>query len=183
MLKKLQVQKGNVVNKMRNMETWRPAVSAPPLVTTLATAVVVPLGSMGKWVNSFWKKYKTKLKEKRELINAMRMGSFIVIKDLDNIKALGGFEENFSDFVCGWGWLPCPKPAPLPSLTLVDTLGVEMEGLVRNAQFAISKDEKKAVGIGVGGVWRGRWGPLMADSGESGGWEEEVWWSDGGGRG
>ncbi|GKA72078.1 UPF0496 protein-like protein [Tanacetum coccineum] len=164
---------GNVVKKMRNVETWRrlcnvifavtfstvliyfvvaAAVSAPPLVTALDPAAAVPLGSMGKWVNSLWKKYETELKGQRELINAMRMGSFIVIKDLDNIKAL------------------------------VDKLRVEMEGLVRNAQFAISEEEEKAVGVAVG-VWRGKWGPLMAESGESGGWEEEVWWSDGGGRG
>ncbi|GJV92571.1 hypothetical protein Tco_1540384 [Tanacetum coccineum] len=32
-------------------------------------------------------------------------------------------------------------------------------------------------------VWRGKWGPLVAESGESGGWEEEVRWCDGGGRG
>ncbi|GKA25974.1 UPF0496 protein 1-like protein [Tanacetum coccineum] len=141
MLKKLQVQKGNVVKKMRNVETWRrlcnvifavtfstvliyfvvaAAVSAPLLVTALVAAAVVPLGSMGKWVNSLWKKYETELKGQRELINAMRMGSFIVIKDLDNIKAL------------------------------VDKLGVEMEGLVRNAQFAISEEEEKAVGVAVG---------------------------------
>ncbi|GKG12580.1 UPF0496 protein-like protein, partial [Tanacetum coccineum] len=36
---------------------------------------------MGKWVNSLWK-------GQRELINAMRIGSFIVIKDLDNIKVM-----------------------------------------------------------------------------------------------
>ncbi|GJZ19866.1 hypothetical protein Tco_0556456 [Tanacetum coccineum] len=32
-------------------------------------------------------------------------------------------------------------------------------------------------------VWRGKWGLLVAESRESGGWEEEVWWCDGGGRG
>ncbi|GKD44468.1 hypothetical protein Tco_1269113 [Tanacetum coccineum] len=31
-------------------------------------------------------------------------------------------------------------------------------------------------------VWRGKWGPLVAESGEGGGWEEEVRWCDGGGR-
>ncbi|GKD30358.1 hypothetical protein Tco_1241136, partial [Tanacetum coccineum] len=33
-----------------------------------------------------------------------------------------------------------------------------------------------------GGVWRGKWGPIVAESGECGGWEEEVRWCDGGGR-
>ncbi|GKA64596.1 cell division cycle 20.2, cofactor of APC complex-like protein [Tanacetum coccineum] len=32
------------------------------------------------------------------------------------------------------------------------------------------------------GVWRGKWGSLVAESGEGGGWEEEVRWCDGGGR-
>ncbi|PWA92319.1 hypothetical protein CTI12_AA079820 [Artemisia annua] len=101
MLKKLQVQKEKVDKKMRNVETWR------------------RLWSMGKWVNSLWKKYEMELKGQRELINAMSWGSFIVIKDLDNIKAL------------------------------VDKLGVEMEGLVRNAQFAINEEEQEAVGVAV----------------------------------
>ncbi|GKC41698.1 pentatricopeptide repeat-containing protein [Tanacetum coccineum] len=35
---------------------------------------------------------------------------------------------------------------------------------------------------GGGGVWRGKWGSLVAESGEGGGWEEEVRWCDGGGR-
>ncbi|GJZ38927.1 hypothetical protein Tco_0585490 [Tanacetum coccineum] len=30
--------------------------------------------------------------------------------------------------------------------------------------------------------WRGKWGPLVAKSGEGGGSEEEVRWCDGGGR-
>ncbi|GJR73814.1 hypothetical protein Tco_0086179 [Tanacetum coccineum] len=69
---------------------------------------------------------------------------------------------------------------------LIDKLGVEMVGLVRNVQFAISKEEEKAVrvgvevGVAVAGVWRGKWCPLVAESGESGGWDEEVWCSDGG---
>ncbi|GJX15775.1 hypothetical protein Tco_0216607, partial [Tanacetum coccineum] len=35
---------------------------------------------------------------------------------------------------------------------------------------------------GGGGVWRGKWGPLVAESGEGGGWEDKVWWCDGSGR-
>ncbi|GJZ51361.1 jasmonic acid-amido synthetase JAR1-like protein [Tanacetum coccineum] len=31
-------------------------------------------------------------------------------------------------------------------------------------------------------VWRGKWGPMVAESGEGGGWEEEVRWCDGGER-
>lgn len=140
MLKKLQVQKGRADRKLKNAKTWRKltnvifvitfstvlicsvvaaAVAAPPLVIALAAAASVPLGSMGKWVNSLWKKYESELKSQREMISAMRMGNYIVIKDLDNIKAL------------------------------VDKLGVEMEGLVQNAQFAIREEEEEAVVVAV----------------------------------
>nr|XP_043618351.1 UPF0496 protein At4g34320-like [Erigeron canadensis] len=140
MLRKLNVQKRKVDKKLKRAVMWRrltnvifvitfstvlicsvvaAAVAAPPLVTALAAAAVVPLGSMGKWVNSLWKKYETGLKGQRELINAMRMGNFIAIKDLDNIKAL------------------------------VDKLGVEMEGLVQNVQFAVNEEEEEAVAVAV----------------------------------
>ncbi|KAI3726216.1 hypothetical protein L1987_66013 [Smallanthus sonchifolius] len=140
MLKKLQLQKRKVDEKLKSAKVWKrltnvifiitfstvlicsvvaAAVAAPPLVTALAAAAAVPLGSMGKWVNSLWKKYETELKGQREMINSMRMGNHIVIKDLDSIKAL------------------------------VDKLGIEMEGLVQNAQFAIREDDEDAVGMAV----------------------------------
>ncbi|KAJ0431263.1 hypothetical protein HanIR_Chr17g0846481 [Helianthus annuus] len=77
----------------------------------------VPLGSMGKWVNSLWKKYENELKAQRETISSMRVGNRIVIKDLDNIKVL------------------------------VDKLGNEMEELVRNAKFAIREEDEEAVAV------------------------------------
>ncbi|KAL7603506.1 hypothetical protein Lser_V15G20451 [Lactuca serriola] len=140
MLKKIQIQKGKVDKKLKSAKTWRKltnmifvitfstviicsvvaaAVAAPAVLTALAAAAAVPLGSMGKWVNSLWKKYETELKGQREMISSMRMGNLIVIKDLDNIKAL------------------------------VDKLGIEMQGLVQNAQFAIKEDEEEAVAMAV----------------------------------
>ncbi|CAH1439603.1 unnamed protein product [Lactuca virosa] len=140
MLKKLQIQKGKVDKKLKSAKTWRKltnmifvitfstviicsvvaaAVAAPAVLTALAAAAAVPLGSMGKWVNSLWKKYETELKGQREMISSMRMGNLIVIKDLDNIKAL------------------------------VDKLGIEMQGLMQNAQFAIKEDEEEAVAMAV----------------------------------
>jgi len=38
------------------------AISAPPVVTALAGALAVPIGSVGKWCNSLFKKYETALK-------------------------------------------------------------------------------------------------------------------------
>ncbi|XP_024978486.1 UPF0496 protein At4g34320-like [Cynara cardunculus var. scolymus] len=140
MLKKLQKQKGKVAKKLKSTKTWRKltnvifvitfstvlicsvvaaAVAAPPVVVALAAAAAVPLGSMGKWVNSLWKKYETELKGQRELISSMQIGSSIVIKDLVNIKAL------------------------------VDKLGIEMEGLLQNAEFAIKEEEEEAVAMAV----------------------------------
>ncbi|KAJ0535400.1 hypothetical protein HanIR_Chr09g0430271 [Helianthus annuus] len=140
MLKRLLLQKRKVDKKLKSAKVWKrltnvifvvtfstvlicsvvaAAVAAPPLVTALAAAAAVPLGSMGKWVNSLWKKYENELKAQREMISSMRVGNRIVIKDLDNIKVL------------------------------VDKLGNEMEELVRNAKFAIREEEEEAVAVAV----------------------------------
>ncbi|XP_076888424.1 UPF0496 protein At4g34320-like [Bidens hawaiensis] len=140
MLKKLQIQKVKVDKKLKSVKAWKrlsnvifvvtfttvlicsvvaAAVAAPAIVTALAAAAAVPLPPMGKWVNSLWKKYEVELRGQREMINSMRIGNRIVIKDLDNIKAL------------------------------VDKLGVEMEGLVASAQFAIKEEDEDAVAMEV----------------------------------
>lgn len=140
MLKKLQIQKGKVDKKMKSMKTWRrlsnvmfvtafstvlicsvvaAAVAAPPVVTALAAAAAVPLGSMGKWVNSLWKKYEREFKDQREMMSAMQIGSYIVIKDLDNIKALA------------------------------DKMGTGMEGMLQNTDFAIGEEDQEAVAMVV----------------------------------
>ncbi|XP_076930842.1 UPF0496 protein At4g34320-like [Bidens hawaiensis] len=140
MLKKLQIQKVKVDKKLKSVKAWKrlsnvifvvtfstvlicsvvaAAVAAPAIVTALAAAAAVPLPPMGKWVNSLWKKYEAELRGQREMINSMRIGNRIVIKDLDSIKVL------------------------------VDKLGVEMEGLVANAQFAIKEEDEDAVAMAV----------------------------------
>ncbi|GJX88566.1 UPF0496 protein-like protein [Tanacetum coccineum] len=62
---------------------------------------------------------------------------------------------------------------------LVDKLGVEMEGLVMNAQFAISEEEEKAVGAGV----VVEIGSVEREVGSTGGGEWKKWWLGGGGLG
>ncbi|KAD0968775.1 hypothetical protein R6Q59_008260 [Mikania micrantha] len=140
MLTKLQTQKGKIDKKLKSTKTWRrlsnvifvttfstvlicsvvaAAVSAPPLVTALAAAAAVPLGSMGKWINSLWKKYEKEFKDQREMMRSMQIGSYIVIKDLDNIKAL------------------------------VDKLGADMENMSQNADFAVKEDDLEVVGMVV----------------------------------
>lgn len=91
------------------------AISAPPVVTALAAAAAVPLGSMGKWFNSLWKKYENEVRGEREIISSMQIGTYIAIKDFDNIRVL------------------------------VDKLKIEMESLLQNADFAIREEEEAVV--------------------------------------
>ncbi|KAJ0469371.1 hypothetical protein HanRHA438_Chr14g0662531 [Helianthus annuus] len=140
MLKNIQNQKGKVDKKLKLTKTWRrlsnvifvttfstvlicsvvaAAVSAPPLVTALAAAAAVPLGSMGKWVSSLWKKYEKEFRDQKGVMSAMQVGSYIVIKDLDNIKVL------------------------------VDKLGADMESMLQSADFVIKEEDVEGVGVVV----------------------------------
>ncbi|XP_048232609.1 UPF0496 protein At2g18630 isoform X2 [Ricinus communis] len=95
--------------KMKSMKTWRrvsnvlfvsafvsvlifsvvaAAIAAPPVVTALAGALAVPIGSVGKWCNSLWNGYMKALKGQKELVSSMQVGTFIVIQDMDNIRIL-----------------------------------------------------------------------------------------------
>ncbi|XP_025883990.1 UPF0496 protein 1 [Solanum lycopersicum] len=84
------------------------AVTAPPMVTALAAAASVPLGTVGKWINSMWNKYEDELKRDRGILNSMEAGTFLVIQDLVNIQVL------------------------------VDKLQIIFEGLLHSANFAIN---------------------------------------------
>lgn len=132
MLEKLQIKKRKLDKKMKSVKSWRKvsmiifaatfttvlicsvvaaAISAPPVLTALAAAATVPLGSMGKWVNSIWKKYENELSGQREIISSMQLGSYVVIKDLDNIRVL------------------------------VDKLEIMMESLLETADFGVDEDD------------------------------------------
>ncbi|KAE8695917.1 UPF0496 protein 1 [Hibiscus syriacus] len=109
MLRKLQAQKRKLDKKLKSLKTWRrvlnvlfvttfvsvlifsvvaAAIAAPPVVTALAAALAVPIGSVGKWCNWLWKRYEIELKGQKELIIGMEIGSWIAINDLENIRAL-----------------------------------------------------------------------------------------------
>lgn len=136
MLRKLETKKGKLDKKLKSIKSWRrvsnvifavtfaavlicsvvaAAIAAPPVVTALAAAAAVPLGSMGKWFNSLWKKYETEVRGEREIISSMQIGTYIAIKDFDNIRVL------------------------------VDKLEIEMESLLLNADFAIREEEEAVV--------------------------------------
>ncbi|XP_021757897.1 UPF0496 protein 1-like [Chenopodium quinoa] len=109
MFEKLQLRKHKLDKKLKSLKVYRKvsniifaasfisviicsvvaaAISAPPLVSALAAAASAPMGGIGRWMNSLWKKYENELKNQRELINSMQVGTYIAIKDLDSIRIL-----------------------------------------------------------------------------------------------
>lgn len=86
------------------------AIAAPPVVTALAGALGVPVGSVGKWSNSLWNSYMKAMKG-QELVRSLEVGTFIAIKDMDNI------------------WV------------LVKKLEVETESLSQNASIALMEED------------------------------------------
>ncbi|CAN0909397.1 UPF0496 protein At2g18630 [Linum grandiflorum] len=136
MLEKLQRRKTKLDKKMKSMKKWRmvtnvlfvsafvsvlvfsvvaAAVAAPPVVTALAGALAVPIGSIGKWCNNLWNRYMQALKGEKELVSLFQVGTFITIKDMDNIRVL------------------------------VNKLEVGIEALVQNAEFGIREGDGRAV--------------------------------------
>ncbi|GJS89966.1 UPF0496 protein-like protein [Tanacetum coccineum] len=142
MSNKLRTRTVEVVKKLDSVKTWRrlsnvifvttfstilicsvvaAVVAAPPLVAALAAAAtLVPLGSMGTWVDSLWQKYEKELRYHKNTMNVMKVQSDVfVIKDLENIKAI------------------------------VDIMEIKMDGMVKSADFVIGEGVEEAVGIGV----------------------------------
>ncbi|KAH7865821.1 hypothetical protein Vadar_011648 [Vaccinium darrowii] len=134
MLEKLQLRKKKLDKKLKNIHSWRKvssiifaatfaavlicsvvaaAMAAPPVASALAAATALPFGSMGKWIDSLWKNYETALKGQKEVLNFMHVGTYVAIKDLDNIRVL------------------------------IDRLEVEIDSLLHNADFAIEEEAVK----------------------------------------
>ncbi|CAO2828315.1 unnamed protein product [Amaranthus hypochondriacus] len=131
MFEKLQLRKHKLDKKLKSLNIYRKvsniifaatfvaviicsvvaaAISAPPLVTALAAAASAPMGGIGRWMNSLWKKYEKEFKIQRELINSMQVGTYIVIKDLDSIRVL------------------------------VDKLEIQVESMLANAEIALTQE-------------------------------------------
>ncbi|KAL4366604.1 hypothetical protein GQ457_05G006660 [Hibiscus cannabinus] len=138
MLRKLLARKRKLDKKLKSLKTWRrvanvlfvatfvsvlifsvvaAAIAAPPVVTALAAALAVPIGSVGKWCNWLWKRYENELKGQKELITGMEIGSRIAIYDLENIRVLIG------------------------------RLEIEMESLLHNADFALREEDALKLAI------------------------------------
>ncbi|XP_044509834.1 UPF0496 protein At4g34320-like [Mangifera indica] len=134
MLEKLQLRKNKLDKKLKSIHAWRKvssiifaatfasvlicsvvaaALAAPPVAAALAAASSIPLGSMGKWIDSLWKNYEQALKGQKEVINSMKVGTFIAIKDLDGIRVL------------------------------INRLEIEIEALLQNVDFVIEEQAVK----------------------------------------
>ena len=132
MLEKLRQRKRKLDKKLKSLQAWRKvstiifvsafvsvlifsvvaaAIAAPPVVTALAGALAVPIGSIGKWFDSIWKKYEKEVKGQREIISSMQVGSLIAIKDLEDIRVL------------------------------VERLEISIESLLQNADLAIQEED------------------------------------------
>ncbi|RIA05380.1 hypothetical protein BRARA_K00353 [Brassica rapa] len=131
MLEKLQHRKNKLDKKLKSIHTWRKlssiifvatfatvlicsvvaaAMAAPPVAAALAAATAIPLGSMGKWVDSLWKNYENALEGQKEVISSMQAGTFVAVKDLDNIRIL------------------------------IERLEIEIKGMVMCAEFAVEHE-------------------------------------------
>ncbi|XP_057496232.1 UPF0496 protein At4g34320-like isoform X2 [Actinidia eriantha] len=135
MLDKLQNRRKKLDKKLKSIHAWRKvsstifaatfaavlvcsvvaaAMAAPPVAAALAAATSIPLGSMGKWIDSLWKNYENAMKGQKEVISSMQAGTYIAIKDLDNIRIL------------------------------IDRLVIDIKSLLDSADFAIQEEAVKA---------------------------------------
>ncbi|XP_010558093.1 PREDICTED: UPF0496 protein At5g66675-like isoform X2 [Tarenaya hassleriana] len=145
LLDQLHKQKRKLDKKMKNIKTWRKvsnvvfmtafvsvlifsvvaaAVAAPPVVTAVAAALAVPIGSVGKWCNYLWKKYESSVKGQKDIVLSIKIGAFVTIKDMDNIRIH------------------------------VDKLKIEMESMLQKVDFALKEEEDVAVRLAIHEIGR-----------------------------
>ncbi|XP_064949273.1 UPF0496 protein 1-like [Musa acuminata AAA Group] len=109
MLEKLQQRKNKLDKQLRSIKAWRrvsstifaatfaavlicsvvaAAVAAPPVAAALAAAASIPIGSMGKWIDSLLHDYQNAVKGQREVLRSMQVGTYVAIKDMESIRVL-----------------------------------------------------------------------------------------------
>lgn len=134
MLEKLQSRKNKLDKKLKYIHAWRKvssiifaaalaavlicsvvtaAIAAPTVAGALAAATAIPIGSMGKWIDSLLKNYENVIKGQKEVISSMQVGTYVTIKDMDTIKVL------------------------------IDRLEIEIESLLNATDFAINEEAVK----------------------------------------
>lgn len=92
-------------------------LAAPPVAAALAAVATVPLGSIGKWVDSLWKDYSVVLKEQNDLLSTMKIGTCVAVSDLDTIRVL------------------------------VDKLETQISALLHNVDFVLGEEDAVKFGI------------------------------------
>lgn len=138
MLDKLQLRKNKLDKKLKQIHTLRKvsciifvvtvatvlicsvvaaAIASPHLAAALAAVTAIPIGSMGKWIDSLMKNFENALKGQKAVTISIQVGSYVAIKDLDNIRVL------------------------------VNRLEVEIESIKKNVDFAIEEEEAVKVAI------------------------------------
>lgn len=134
LLEILHKQKRKLDKKLKNIKHWKKisnvvfvtafvsvlifsvvaaAIAAPPVVTAVAAALAVPIGSLGKWCNHLWNKYETAVKGQKDIVLSMRIGAYVTMKDMDNIRVH------------------------------VEKLKIEMEAMMQRVDFAIKEGEEE----------------------------------------
>ncbi|KHN02045.1 UPF0496 protein [Glycine soja] len=134
MLEKLRVRQSKLDKKVKQIHTWRKvssvifaatvaavlicsvvaaAIATPHVAAALAAVTAIPIGSMGKWIDSLLKNYENAMKGHKEVAISMQVGAYVAIKDLDNIRVL------------------------------IDRLEVEIESLFQNVEFALEEEAVK----------------------------------------
>ncbi|KAG6535051.1 UPF0496 protein 1-like [Zingiber officinale] len=109
MLDKMRMRKNKLDKKLKSIKAWRKvssiifaatlttflicsivvaAIAAPPVAAAVAAAAAIPIGSMGKWLDSLLKDYQNALKGQKEVLLSMQVGTCISIRDMDNIHCL-----------------------------------------------------------------------------------------------
>jgi hypothetical protein len=132
MLKKLLIRKQKLDKKLKSLKTLKrvssvifvavfvgvlifsvvaAAVAAPPVIMAFAGALAVPIGSVGKWCNSLFKKYETAIKGQRGVISSMQVGTSIALVDMNNIRVR------------------------------IDQLEIKIESMVQVADFALGNED------------------------------------------
>ncbi|XP_027361679.1 UPF0496 protein At4g34320-like [Abrus precatorius] len=134
MLEKLRVRQNKLDKKVKQIHTWRKvssmifvatvaavlicsvvaaAIASPHVAAALAAVTAIPIGSMGKWIDSLLKNYENAMKGHKEVTISMQVGTYVAIKDLENIRVL------------------------------IERLEVEIESLLKNVDFAVEEEAVK----------------------------------------
>ncbi|KAF2290011.1 hypothetical protein GH714_040157 [Hevea brasiliensis] len=109
MLEKLQLRKNKLDKKLNRGSSY----GCPSCCSCSCCCNINPSRVNGKWIDSLWKNYENALKGQKELISTMQVGTYVAVKDLDNIRVL------------------------------IDRLEIDIEALMLNAEFAIEEEAVK----------------------------------------